>query len=135
VPVLLITARAVAWALVALIAAALLSAPGGLLGPGLARAQDVLVVSGDVEGLEVGATARLRVTVDNPGAEDVHVRAVEVSVSGGGPGCDASALTVEPWTGVLAVPGRGSAHVDLALSVADLPACAEQSWDLQYAAS
>lgn len=136
VAVLLLTARTVAWAYLALVAAALLSAPGGPLGPGLALAESALVITGDVQGLEVGGQGRLLVTLDNRSAETAAVQAVDVTVSGGGgQGCGAAALTVERWTGRLAVPARGSAQVELLPSVADRPACAGQTWDLQYAAS
>jgi hypothetical protein len=132
---LAVTARVLAWAAVALLFAALLWAPGGPLGPGLARAAEALVLSGDVEGLTPGQSAPLRLTVGNPTDQQVVVHAVTTAVSGGGPGCDAGRLVVPAWSGTLAVPAHGSADVELIASLAAGAACEGREWHLEYAAS
>lgn len=127
--------RVVAWCLAALIAAALLSAPGAPFGPGLAQAEVALVLSGDGRDLDPGQPSALRVTLTNDGGSPITVSSVTAAVTGGGPGCGAEGLAVTPWAGSVAVPAHGTATVRLATLVADLPACTGQRWSLEYAAS
>lgn len=123
-------ARGACWAVVAVVVLALLTGPGGLLGPSLAQASDALTLRGDVRDLVPGGHGSLTVTVENPLSSPVKVRRIAVEVVDGG-----RCLTVEPFAGALPVASHGTASVPLRVDVAADPGCAERTWTLRYSAS
>ena len=119
-------ARCAAWAVSAL----LVGLP--LLPAGATAAAPEVRISGDVQGLRPGADGRLVLTLTSP-AEAV-VTSLSARVTGVSPGCEAGALTVEPWTGRVVVPAGGSVAQPLVLHVSDVAGCDGATWQLAYSA-
>lgn len=120
------TARVAAWS----VSACVLALP--LLPSGATAAAPQVRISGDVQDLRPGMPGRLVLTLSSP--TEAVVRSLSARVTAASPGCEAGALTVEPWTGRLVVPAGGSVARELVVRVADVPACHGARWQLSYAA-
>ena len=129
--------RSLAWVVSAVVVVVPLASPGGPLSlQDVAMARPAMSITGSITDLRPGHPSVLTLTLSNAGSVDAVVHTVSARVTAASAGCSTSALHVQPWRGLLTVPGKGEARVALPLRLdADAADCGAAVWQLDYSAS
>jgi hypothetical protein len=126
-----------AWAVTALVVAAL-AGPGGVLPfSRVALDRPALSITGNLGGIEPGVPAPLVLTVRNGSSVEAVVHRVSArAIGSSSAGCPREALHIEPWAGEVRVPAHGAVQAPLRLLLAQSAVrCGSVTWELAYTSS